>query len=368
MLRPLLRTLLASVALLTAIAAGTAPASAAQTTVTRAVSGSVTAGHTLRMSASLHAGNTPVRGARVDLFRIVPSGREKVATLTTNAAGSVSATVRPTATGRWYWRFAGSASYGASGTRVTVRVTTPPPAPKVKPLGERAVVEAAPPLGAPYVYGATGPRSFDCSGFARYVYERLGVSLPRTAAQQYGAVRHVAVGARQPGDLIFFRLGGGGIDHVGIYAGNNTIIVAPKSRGPREVRGDLDLVPGRPGRLSPPTATWRTHWRVSSVSPPLGGKRSRVGGQTARHAVRHANAAATWRREGGRASSRAPGRRGRGSEGARVREAGCPGGARCLRMWWVVVRRWRTEGFAPIVVVVISTRAFSYGYRLPVAV
>jgi cell wall-associated NlpC family hydrolase len=180
------------------------------------------------MTASLHAGKAPVRGVRVDLFRIVPSGRQKVTTLTTDAAGSVSAVVRPTATGRWYWRFAGTASYGASGTRVTVRVTAPAK-PVEKPLGERAVLEAARHLGAPYVYGATGPRTFDCSGFTRFVYAKLGVSLPRTAAQQYGAVRHVANADRQPGDLIFFRLGGGGIDHVGIYAGNGVIIVAPKT-------------------------------------------------------------------------------------------------------------------------------------------
>jgi cell wall-associated NlpC family hydrolase len=97
------------------------------------------------------------------------------------------------------------------------------------PVGARALVEAARHLGAPYVYGATGPNAFDCSGFVRYVFGRVGVALPRTAAEQYAAVRHLPDAQRQPGDLIFFRLGGGGIDHVGIYAGNNEIIVAPKT-------------------------------------------------------------------------------------------------------------------------------------------
>jgi cell wall-associated NlpC family hydrolase len=207
---------------------GVASAATVQPTITRAVSGSVPAGHQLAMTASVHiahAGRHSVRGLRVDLFRIVPSGRQLVTSATTDAAGSVSALVTPTATGRWYWRFAGTKSLAPSGTRVTVAVTKPAAA----PLGARAVAEAARHLGAPYVYGATGPNAFDCSGFTRYVFGRLGVSLPRTAAEQYDAVRHVAVADRQPGDLIFFRLGSGGVDHVGIYAGNDQVIVAPKA-------------------------------------------------------------------------------------------------------------------------------------------
>ena len=79
------------------------------------------------------------------------------------------------------------------------------------------------------MYGATGPGAFDCSGFTQYVLGRLGISLPRTSAEQYDAVRHVSNADKQIGDLIFFRLGGGGVDHVGIYTGNDQILVAPKS-------------------------------------------------------------------------------------------------------------------------------------------
>ncbi len=46
--------------------------------------------------------------------------------------------------------------------------------------------------GQPYVYGATGPSAFDCSGLTGYVYRQFGVNLPRTAADQYDAVQHVA--------------------------------------------------------------------------------------------------------------------------------------------------------------------------------
>lgn len=103
------------------------------------------------------------------------------------------------------------------------------PRPPAAQLGQAAVAEAARHLGAPYEFGAAGPSAFDCSGLVQYVYGRLGVALPRSAADQYAAVRHVADADRQPGDLIFFRLGGGGIDHVGIYAGADEIVVAPTS-------------------------------------------------------------------------------------------------------------------------------------------
>lgn len=96
-------------------------------------------------------------------------------------------------------------------------------------LGQRLLAEAATHLGAPYVFGATGPQAFDCSGFTMYVFGRLGIALPRSSSGQYGFVRHVAQADRQVGDLIFFRLGGGGVNHVGIYAGNDQIVVAPKS-------------------------------------------------------------------------------------------------------------------------------------------
>ena len=95
-------------------------------------------------------------------------------------------------------------------------------------VGAAAVAEAARHRGKPYVYGADGPNSFDCSGFTKYVYGRVGVSLPHNAAAQYSSVRHVSKGERRLGDLIFMR-SGGRISHVGIYAGSNTFWVARHS-------------------------------------------------------------------------------------------------------------------------------------------
>ena len=105
---------------------------------------------------------------------------------------------------------------------------TPAPAPGNGSLGSRAIAIASRYFGVPYRYGGTTPRGFDCSGLVQYVYAQLGVRLPRTAQQQYGATTRVARSAARPGDLVFF-FGGGGISHVGIYAGGNMMIAAPHS-------------------------------------------------------------------------------------------------------------------------------------------
>jgi cell wall-associated NlpC family hydrolase len=83
--------------------------------------------------------------------------------------------------------------------------------------------EAAKLKGTPYRYGGTTPRGFDCSGYTGYVYKKAGKKLPRTSRQQYSATKHISRKAAKPGDLIFFRNGGGGVYHVGIYAGGNML-------------------------------------------------------------------------------------------------------------------------------------------------
>jgi len=95
-------------------------------------------------------------------------------------------------------------------------------------VGAAAVAEAATHAGKPYRYGATGPGSFDCSGFVQYVYGQLGISLPRTSAQQAAAARSVPRGSEQLGDLIIFR-SGGTVTHLGIYAGDGTMWVARRT-------------------------------------------------------------------------------------------------------------------------------------------
>jgi cell wall-associated NlpC family hydrolase len=80
-------------------------------------------------------------------------------------------------------------------------------------------------LGTPYVWGATGPNSFDCSGFVQYVYAHFGVTTGRNTSAQIAHGQYVSRANLQPGDLVFF--GSGTPHHVGIYLGNNSYIHSP---------------------------------------------------------------------------------------------------------------------------------------------
>ncbi|MFF0728889.1 NlpC/P60 family protein [Streptomyces sp. NPDC004134] len=92
--------------------------------------------------------------------------------------------------------------------------------------GAAALSAAQSKLGAPYVYGATGPSSFDCSGLTGWAFSQAGVALPRISQDQANVgTRISSVSQLQPGDLVFFY---SDLHHVGIYAGNGQIIHAPK--------------------------------------------------------------------------------------------------------------------------------------------
>ena len=87
-------------------------------------------------------------------------------------------------------------------------------------------------IGYKYVYGASGPNSFDCSGFTSYVFRLHGVSLSRTAKGQYSNGSAVSRADLQPGDLVMFGTSVSGINHVGIYIGGGKIVhAANPSRG-----------------------------------------------------------------------------------------------------------------------------------------
>ena len=98
--------------------------------------------------------------------------------------------------------------------------------PPVSGKGSTVVETAKKYLGAKYVYGASGPNSFDCSGFTSYVFKLHGVSLSRTAKGQYTNGTAVSRANLQPGDLVMFGPSASGINHVGIYIGGGKIIHA----------------------------------------------------------------------------------------------------------------------------------------------
>ncbi|MGW0731047.1 NlpC/P60 family protein [Streptomyces sp. NPDC002851] len=99
---------------------------------------------------------------------------------------------------------------------------------------EQAISFAYEALGSPYVWGATGPDAYDCSGLTQAAYRSAGVSLPRTTYTQINAGRPVSRSELAPGDLVFFY---SSISHVGLYVGNGQMIHAPN--------------PGAPVRLAP---------------------------------------------------------------------------------------------------------------------
>ncbi|MFC9794068.1 NlpC/P60 family protein [Streptomyces sp. NPDC057695] len=110
------------------------------------------------------------------------------------------------------------------------------PAPVTAPAGRasQAISFARAQLGKPYVWGATGPSGYDCSGLTQAAWRAAGVSLPRTTYTQINAGRRVSRSQLAPGDLVFFY---SGISHVGLYIGGGQMIHAPR--------------PGAPVRIAP---------------------------------------------------------------------------------------------------------------------
>ncbi|MDU9693247.1 LysM peptidoglycan-binding domain-containing protein [Priestia aryabhattai] len=107
-------------------------------------------------------------------------------------------------------------------------------APTNAAVADKVLAEGAKYLGARYVYGASTSRTdaFDCSSFTLRAFKAVGISLPRTSASQAQVGTPVSLNALQKGDLVFFDTDyNGTINHVGIYAGNNTMINAATSKG-----------------------------------------------------------------------------------------------------------------------------------------
>ncbi|MFJ4278040.1 NlpC/P60 family protein [Streptomyces massasporeus] len=90
---------------------------------------------------------------------------------------------------------------------------------------DKALAFARAQIGKPYVWGAVGPGSYDCSGLTQAAWKAAGVTLPRTTYDQVDAGTTVPLSQARPGDLVFFY---DDVTHVGIYIGNGMMLHAPK--------------------------------------------------------------------------------------------------------------------------------------------
>jgi peptidoglycan DL-endopeptidase CwlO len=185
------------------------------------------------------AGSLPLAGQAVRILVADGSKWVTTAVLHTDAGGTANITAHLLTTTRITVAFDGTGVLRpASATPTVISIVTPAPPPQASDtgittapsstIGSKAVYLVSLQQGKPYVWGATGPNSFDCSGLTQYVYRQLGRWLPRTTDEQYAATVHIAKAAKQPGDLIFFG-SPGNMYHMGIYAGNGYIWHAPQT-------------------------------------------------------------------------------------------------------------------------------------------
>ncbi len=108
-------------------------------------------------------------------------------------------------------------------------------------LGPEVAKHACNHIGTPYVYGGRSPKGFDCSGLVIYVFRQLGREMPDASWKQAKVGVKVSRNELEPGDLLFFRSSsGGGINHVGIYVGDNKMVHAP-GKGRKVVKVDLNV-------------------------------------------------------------------------------------------------------------------------------
>ncbi|MCD0452273.1 NlpC/P60 family protein [Actinocorallia sp. API 0066] len=105
------------------------------------------------------------------------------------------------------------------------KVVDIPPVPGAGKAAE-ALRHALTQLGRPYVWGAAGPSSYDCSGLVLWAYAKVGINLPHYTGAQWNAGTHIAREDLQPGDLVFFY---NDLHHVGLYIGDGLMVHAPQT-------------------------------------------------------------------------------------------------------------------------------------------
>lgn len=156
--------------------------------------------------AELRARQGELAGRRAEIEEKLSAAQQLLAKLTAEERAAYEA------------RSVGSAPAGP-------RSPAPAPAPSDGSRAARAVAFAYGAIGKPYVWGATGPGSFDCSGLTQAAWRSAGVALPRTTYTQINAGQRISRDQLAPGDLVFFY---SGVTHVGLYIGDGQMIHAPR--------------------------------------------------------------------------------------------------------------------------------------------
>ena len=125
-------------------------------------------------------------------------------------------------------------------------------------------------VGKQYVFGATGPDAYDCSGLVMMAYRAAGISIPRTSAEQYHFGAPVAASAASPGDLVFFKGSDGTVadpGHVGLVIGKNTMIEAYATGFPVRV-STFGLKTSPPGEETGQVIGFTRPWKAPGVNVP----------------------------------------------------------------------------------------------------
>lgn len=105
------------------------------------------------------------------------------------------------------------------------------PAPTATDKGTAIIATAKQYMNTPYVWGGSSPSGFDCSGFTSYVMAQNGITIPRTAALQFGSGTPVDKTNLKTGDLVFFTTYTAGASHVGFYLGDGNFIHSSSAAG-----------------------------------------------------------------------------------------------------------------------------------------
>jgi cell wall-associated NlpC family hydrolase len=134
-------------------------------------------------------------------------------------AAAARATASRAATAR-----AATAAAAAAANKTLIKTVALPQSPGGSSAAQRAVAAAMTRLGDRYVFGATGPSRFDCSGLVQWAYRQAGISTTHYTGTLWNDFRHIPESQLKPGDLVFFYRDH---HHVGIYIGNGLMINAP---------------------------------------------------------------------------------------------------------------------------------------------